>query len=107
MQTLPKDFVQASETETNELKSYFLYCLRKICDGMDMIDMVLGDDSLAKGQKEIKNKRIIGPSRQAVGNYTKLMNAIDDGDIVLKAGIIKKFKKEGNDGKNTDSKKSA
>jgi len=101
----PKDFIQADEVETKELKAYFLYCLRKVCDGMDMIDMVLGDDSLAKGQKEIKNKRIIGPSRQAVGNYTKIMNAIDDGDIIIRKDLIKKFKREGNDGKNINSKK--
>jgi len=74
---------------------------------MDMIDMVLGNDSLAKGQKEIKNNVIMGPNRQAVGNYTKIMNALDVGDIIIKKDLLKKFKREGNDGKNIDSKKPA
>ena len=70
---------------------------------MDMIDMSM--KGLDEAQKEIKNKRIIGPSRQTVGNYMKIMDAIKEGNLIIRKDLIKKFKKEGNDGKNTNSKK--
>ena len=88
------NFKPANKEEVEEFIQYLTYRYRKICVSMDMIDIHMIDKNLSEPEKEIKNKKIKGPMRNAVGDYTKIIDLIKEGKIIVSADTIKKFKQE-------------